>query len=813
MNANGLVWHLKNRHALLAGRMFTCPITCGQNGCMRTFRYSSALVKHISTVHGHVGGNNDNGGLMDDMDDGDDFLPDADPVVPNHEQFVDEELDEQDIRMAAAVFVAKMKASSSTVLSTVDNIVTETSGMFSEVIGKLKFQTKRFLQSKNIEEDDANNLLTLFDQCQNPFSQLETSHQQQKYFLQTGCFVKPREIPFAVAYHPRNNPNTCHVQQVARPVTFQYVPLHDLLKPVLESKGFMRTIFESSASNDGIMRDFQDGLFCREHAFFSNLRNIRLLLYVDECEIANPLGSKAGLHKIGVIYCTILNMPPKFRSSLCNCFLVSLYNAGDVKIYGYGPILQPLVNDIQLLEREGLYVDTDVFQGTVHVSVAQVTGDNLGVNGILGYVESFVSNHFCRSCKMHRNDMRACSTAQPGHLRNVENYEEDLHLNQPAATGIKTPCMLNDVENYHVTANYAPDVMHDLLEGVCGLEVHLVLAVLIEQELFDLDLLNSRITSFDYSPADAKNKPSPITIQKLQNPDGASGQTASQMWCLICYLPLMIGDKVPEGHEYFELILLLLECMDVIFCQEVTTEETIFLKHLIKDHHDHFMEMFPGRNLKPKHHFMTHYPHQMRMLGPLVHFWTMRFEAKHRFFKRLGHIVCNYRNILKTLCYRQQMYLCYNLLSGKELAERDVEVGPGSSELLTSLEQAEILSRELGIHLFDEVYVARWCIVQGIKYCKNLLVITGKSDDSMPVFQQIIYVLVTGPSTIKLVTEEWHTLQYDRHTHTYVIQPKPTGSWSIIPIEELYDHSLYHASKSYMNGDQCSYVVMHHRIH
>lgn len=90
---------------------------------------------------------------------------------------------------------------------------------------------------------------------------------------------------------------------------------------------------------------------------------------------------------------------------------------------------------------------------------------------------------------MHRNDMRACSTAQPGHLRNVVNYEEDLHLNQPAATGIKTPCMLNDVENYHVTANYAPDVMHDLLEGVCGLEVHLVLAVLIEQHCLTLTCL------------------------------------------------------------------------------------------------------------------------------------------------------------------------------------------------------------------------------------------------------------------------------------------------------------------------------------
>ena len=40
-------------------------------------------------------------------------------------------------------------------------------------------------------------------------------------------------------------------------------------------------------------------------------------------------------------------------------------------------------------------------------------------------------------------------------------------------------------------------MMHDLLEGVCGIEVHLVLAALIDEGLFDLDLLNSRITSFD----------------------------------------------------------------------------------------------------------------------------------------------------------------------------------------------------------------------------------------------------------------------------------------------------------------------------
>ena len=812
-NAPGLIWHLKNRHALLVGRMFTCPITCGQNGCMRTFRYSAALVKHIETQHGgDMIDGDDNGDPIDNNNEGLDFIPDLVPDVPVQDQLPEQA---QDVTKSAAIFLAKMKASSSTVQSTVDQVVSETSNLFSDVIGTLKAKTEQFLQSQNIDEDDIGrqNLLREFDQLQNPFEQLETAHQQQKYFIQSGNYVKPREIPLGIAYYPHNNRDTGHVDQVAKHITFQYVPVPDLLKCVLESKGFMREILLYHPSNDGVMRDFHDGLFCKEHDFFANQKNIRLLLYVDECEIANPLGSKAGLHKIGVIYCTILNIPPRFRSSLSNCFLVSLYNAADVKTYGYAPILQPAVDDIKLLEREGLRIVSDVFEGTVRVSIAQLTGDNLGVNGILGFVESFVSNCYCRHCKMHRNEMHTCSVERPDQLRNVDNYEEDLQLNNPSATGVKVPCLLNDADNFHITSNYAPDIMHDLLEGVCGLEVHLVLGNLIGEGLFDLDLVNSRITSFDYATTDSRNKPSSIPFRKLQTPDGASGQTASQMWCLIRYLPLLIGDKVPEGHQQFELLLLLLECMDFIFSPEVTTGETFFLKHLIKDHHDYFLELYPDRHLKPKHHFMTHYPRQMRLLGPLLHYWTMRFEAKHRFFKRLGHIVCNYRNILKTLCSRQQMYLCYNIMSGKDLVERDVEIGPGSLELVASLEGAEFLSRTLEIHLFQEVYVAKWCIIHGIKYCKNLLVITGKSDDVMPIFQQIVYVIVTESNAVKLITKKWDTVRYDRHTHTYVIRQLGATSWSMVSVDNLYDYYPCHASKSYNEGDQHGYVVLRHRIH
>ena len=74
---------------------------------------------------------------------------------------------------------------------------------------------------------------------------------------------------------------------------------------------------------------------------------------MDKCEVANPLVSKAGFHKIGVVYCTILDLPPQYRSSLCNCFLIAMFNEEDMKTYGYDIVMRPLVDDIKELETNG----------------------------------------------------------------------------------------------------------------------------------------------------------------------------------------------------------------------------------------------------------------------------------------------------------------------------------------------------------------------------------------------------------------------------------------------------------------------------
>lgn len=75
---------------------------------------------------------------------------------------------------------------------------------------------------------------------------------------------------------------------------------------------------------------------------------------------------KAGIHKLGAVYFTIDNMPPKNRSSLSNMLLLMLFNASDAKLQGYGAVFAQIIQDKNELITTGLEVNTDNFQGNVN---------------------------------------------------------------------------------------------------------------------------------------------------------------------------------------------------------------------------------------------------------------------------------------------------------------------------------------------------------------------------------------------------------------------------------------------------------------
>ena len=62
---------------------------------------------------------------------------------------------------------------------------------------------------------------------------------------------------------------------------------------------------------------------------------------------------------------------------------------------------------------------------------------------------------------------------------------------------------------------------------------------------------------------------------------------ASQMWCLLRLLPLLIGDLIAEDCKYWLNFLKLLKIIDIIFAPETTN-----LAEVIEHHHTTFTQLY-----------------------------------------------------------------------------------------------------------------------------------------------------------------------------------------------------------------------------
>lgn len=82
-------------------------------------------------------------------------------------------------------------------------------------------------------------------------------------------------------------------------------------------------------------------------------------------------------------------------------------------------------------------VDMAHFKGTLKVWVAQMCGDNLGLNSILGYTERLSGNSVCHWCHVKKQFLRTQTMEDPSLLRNKDGHLSDLVQSNPTETGLK----------------------------------------------------------------------------------------------------------------------------------------------------------------------------------------------------------------------------------------------------------------------------------------------------------------------------------------------------------------------------------------
>lgn len=201
-------------------------------------------------------------------------------------------------------------------------------------------------------------------------------------------------------------------------------------------------------------------------------------------------------------------------------------------------------------------------------TVFQVTGDNLALHGLFGFVESFTANYCCQFCLTDKTELQSVfSEDHPGlTLRSKELHQEPCAAIQqnpalPSTFGVKKTCLLNSLQLFHTSDNCAVDIMHDLLEGVVQYELKLVFQYLIKNYI-SLISLSERIDSFNYGYTQRRNRPSRL---KLDDNSNSLCLTAIQSWCLIHNTPLIFGDLVGRDDGHWNLLLLLIQIVNIVF--------------------------------------------------------------------------------------------------------------------------------------------------------------------------------------------------------------------------------------------------------
>jgi len=357
--------------------------------------------------------------------------------------------------------------------------------------------------------------------------------------------------------------------------------------------------------------------------------------------------------------------------------------------------------------------------------------------------------------------------------------------------------------------------MHDIFEGWGSLELRLILRqFILNDKFFTLTFLNACLKSFSYGSSDIKNKPTALKKKQLNKPSGSTGQSASQMWCFIRILPLLIGDKIPTDNNYWHLYLLMLKILDIVMAPRISISETFLLQEMIHDHHKLFLFLFSERRLTPKQHFLIHYPRVIRELGPPIRYWNMRNESRHFNFKKIATSSGNFINVSKTLAYRNQIKQAAILGKIKCFGESAniAELHSTTIKKVALLENYELFLKTASdadnLTVDSTITIAKSANVQSITY-RDGGVLLISCNENVPLFG-VINEIICLSDAVYFYCRLFITLGFEDHFHAYVV--RYSEDYIYIKKSALYDFRSYYTCQPFFVNNENCYICLRNKV-
>lgn len=627
----------------------------------------------------------------------------------------------------------------------------------------------------NVESHIATDIIKKF--CLYGFSEINSEYKLIKH-LETADLMKlPKNIVLSseIQSKMKNGIPTLNYTEIKG--TILSIPL--LIRKFFEQPQTLDDTLEymtKLGTLDGIQNFVSGSIWKQISKNFTQQNKIAIpyFLYNDDFDPDNILGSHSGANSISAFYLNFPTIPPHRYTKLKNILPAMLIKSSYMKKYEHKDILHNLFQILLDLEMSGLTIKTEHSEKRVYFVLGMITGDNLGLNTILGFTKSFSATYFCRICTCSKVEAQKTSYEIADKLRTKDTYQSHLLVKDPQKTGIIEPCIFNELPSFHVTVNTSVDIMHDLFEGVIKNDMCLIILYFIEnKKYFSLVDLNDRKELFDYGEIDSKNISPRIKLDSLTTRN--LKMSASETWCFIHFFGLMIGDLIPKGDRVWSFFLNLQRLVDICLKSNFNDFDIQELESVIAKHHKEYCAIF-AQHLKPKAHFLTHYPTIIKRAGPLKLLWSMRNEGKHKELKKYASSISSRVNLCYSLSVKVSFKMAY-LFCDDEPSD-DLEI---VRSIQTNIMTKSYYSKLQAFGVFEnrKFSVATNMVYKGTYYKANYFILKRLGENKI---YKIIEILIYESQAY--VVAEMFKIEFSAHFNACILKQN-LQQISIHKIEEF----------------------------
>ena len=479
-----------------------------------------------------------------------------------------------------------------------------------------------------------------------------------------------------------------------------------------------KRLLERQSGPESDLCDLHSGTAFKNHTLFSQDSSaLQLIIFADDIEMAKGLGAAAdGAYKLTHLSYTLGNLHAWNRSKVDPLQLIMLCKEKDVGYFGLPKVLKPLIDDLKDLEENGITIRGENVKGSVLVLLGDNLGIHTMCGFTENFS---TSTYFCRYCEESRevwlsrwhkgNDDIASDSESESESEESDSDDSDYDCSNEGSTrqqadlddssdddsnpladliplsdlqrqlrkskaALRTPesfrqceaelvykpggvkgvvghCELNKLKHYHAIGGTPPCVPHDLLEGIVAHDSFLIIKYFAKKYKISYDLINRKIKSFPFLGAEKLDKPPGKLHARRKKVRG----NAVQLWVLVRFLPMLLGDEVKDKDDsVWVMLLTLIEIVAMVMSPVVSKSSLTYLDNLIHKYISMRATLFK-QPLRPKHHYLEHYVMLILRFGALVKSSTLRFEAKHKFFRAEFRAKNNFKNPTKSLSKAHQM--------------------------------------------------------------------------------------------------------------------------------------------------------------